>query len=369
MKATFKPVYEITPAIANYLLRIEAAKEHVNYLPLTPVVLASLRQTARLYTTHYSTMIEGNALSVAQIKEVIEHKGHFPGRERDEREVRGYYAALTRVEQWAHEDAAVTTKVIQQLHALVMAGGRSRAEPTPYRDGQNVIRDGATGALMYMPPEAKDVPHLMREFVHWIDDNQGEIPCALVAAIAHYQFATIHPYYDGNGRTARLLTTLVLHQGGYDAKGLYSLEEYYARNLPAYYRAISVGSSHNYYMGRAEADITGWIEYFLEGMAIAFEHVIKHMRHAEIKGLADHSTLIKNLDPRQRRVLELFQSFNTVTAQQVGDLFGFKQRTGAQLCHDWVQEGFLEVENPANKNRSYKLAEKYAPLIMQTEKL
>ena len=81
----------------------------------------------------------------------------------------------------------------------------------------------------------------------------------------------IHPYYDGNGRTARLLTTLILHLGGYDLKGLYSLEEYYARNLGAYYEAISIGESHNYYMGRAEADVTKWIEYFVEGMAVAFE--------------------------------------------------------------------------------------------------
>ena len=96
-----------------------------------------------------------------------------------------------------------------------------------------------------------------------------------VAGIAHYQFATIHPYYDGNGRTARLLTTLILHLGGYDLKGLYSLEEYYARNLGAYYEALAIGSSHNYYQGRAEADITPWLEYFCEGVAESFENVRK----------------------------------------------------------------------------------------------
>jgi Fic family protein len=69
-----------------------------------------------------------------------------------------------------------------------------------------------------------------------------------------------HPYYDGDGRTARL----ILHLGGYDLKGLYSLEEYYARNLGAYYEAISIGDSHNYYMGRTETDITNWVEYFVE---------------------------------------------------------------------------------------------------------
>ena len=78
--------------------------------------------------------------------------------------------------------------------------------------------------------------------------TEGEIPIPIIAAIAHYQFATIHPYYGGNGRTARILTTLILHMNGYALKGIYALEEYYAVNLPAYYNALTVVDSHNYYM-------------------------------------------------------------------------------------------------------------------------
>jgi Fic family protein len=186
-----------------------------------------------------------------------------------------------------------------------------------------------------------------------------------VAGIAHYQLATIHPYYDGNGRTARLLTTLILHLGGYDLKGLYSLEEYYARNLAAYYEAIGVGESHNYYFGRAEADITKWVEYFVEGMAVAFENVLKRMAEAEAQGSADQSNLLRKLDLRQRRVLSLFQEFEVVTSKQIGELFGFKPRTGAQICRDWVECGFLEIVDPSNRARKYKLAEPYKELAAQ----
>jgi Fic family protein len=187
----------------------------------------------------------------------------------------------------------------------------------------------------------------------WINKN-FDIPCPIVAAIAHYQFATIHPYYDGNGRTARLLTTLVLHLGGYDLKGLYSLEEYYARNLGAYYEAITVGESHNYYMGRAEADITKWVAYFVEGMMVSFEKVLKQMEEAQ--NLPDQSALIRQLDPKQRKALELFQASETITSRQVGDLFGFKPRTSAALCATWVKSGFLTIANPSNKSRKYKLS-------------
>lgn len=215
-------------------------------------------------------MIEGNRLDPDQIEKVLKHHGHFPGRDRDEHEVKGYYAALTQVEKWAAQSLNITEKRIQTLHALVLATGKKIVKPTTYRDGQNVIRDARTKRVVYMPPEAKDVNRLMFGMVDWIN-RSGELPCPIVAGIAHYQFATIHPYYDGNGRTARLLTSLILHLGGYDLKGLYSLEEYYARNLEAYYEAINIGESHNYYMGRAEADITKWVEYFVEGMTVAFE--------------------------------------------------------------------------------------------------
>jgi Fic family protein len=364
MPTNFKPIYSITPGIAKNLMRIEAAKERVAFLPVNPTVLASLRQTAKLYTTHYSTMIEGNQLQPDEILEVITHQGHFPGRERDEHEVKGYYAALAQLEQYASLNHSVSEKAIQTLHALVMSDGRTRIKPTPYRDGQNVIKDSGTGTIVYMPPEAKDVASLMRNLVAWIKESE-ELPCPIVAGVAHYQFATIHPYYDGNGRTSRLLTTLILHLGGYDLKGLYSLEEYYAKNLLGYYRAISIGPSHNYYFGRAECDITSWVEYFCEGMAFAFEKVVTQMIASHEKGEKDHSQLLRTLDPKQRKALELFKGFGVVTAKQIGDLFGFQPRTNAALCKKWVECGFFEMVDASNKARKYKLAESYENIVKE----
>ena len=213
-----------------------------------------------------------------------------------------------------------------------------------------------------MPPESNDVPGLMRNMVSWIKEND-ELPCPIIAAIAHYQFATIHPYYDGNGRTARLLTTLILHLGGYDLKGLYSLEEYYAKNLFAYYRAITVGPSHNYYFGRPTSDITQWIEYFTEGMAFSFEKVIEQMTYSHQQGEKDCSALMKTLDPKQRKSLELFREYDIVTSKQIGELFGFKPRTNAALCKKWVDTGFLEIVNPSLKARTYQLADRFKKLL------
>jgi Fic family protein len=362
MQIKFKPNFTITPKITGFLLRIEAAKEKILHLPMTPSVLASLRETARLYTTHYSTLIEGNRLQPDQIEEILKGEKHFAGRSREEREVKGYYRALREMEKWVQAELPMTETLVRTIHALVMSDGRRYAKPTPYRKEQNAIYDSFTKVLVYMPPEAKDVPSLMKSLVQWIIESR-ELPAPLIAAIAHYQFATIHPYYDGNGRTARLLTTFILHQGGYDLKGLYSLEEYYAQNLQAYYDAISIGPSHNYYRGRPEADITPWVEYFIQGMAIAFENVLERMLFAQQSGKIDQTDLLRMLDPKQRVVLELFSSFEMVSSHQIGQLFGFKPRTGAQLCKNWVEAGFLEIADYSNKARKYRLAKKYEVLL------
>lgn len=143
---SFQPKFTIAATIATALMRIEAAKEAIQHLPITPSVLASLRESARLYSTHYSTAIEGNRLTQEQISKVIENDEHFAGRERDEKEVLGYYAALEKLERLAESGQPVTEQHIQLLHARVMAGGSAKVKRSPYRDGQNVIKDSAAAS-------------------------------------------------------------------------------------------------------------------------------------------------------------------------------------------------------------------------------
>lgn len=359
----FEPIFTITPTIANNLMRIEAIRQEIIGLPITPKVLASLRETMRIYTTHYSTFIEGNRLTEEQVAEVLQGK-HFAGRERDEKEVLGYYMALSFVEELVKKKSLVTEQIIKLIHALVMAGGKTKVKPSPYRDGQNVIREGGSRKIVYLPPEASDVPMLMKELLAWLHTTDKEqLPCPLRAAVAHYQFATIHPYYDGNGRTARLLTTLVLHLGGYDLKGLYSLEEYYASNLGGYYEALAIGPSHNYYLGRAEADITPWVEYFCAGMVESFEKVQLHARKAHKSGEIDASKLLQEMSPQQRKIMVLFRNRQTITAQDIQKFFNLKPRTARALCQKLVEDDFLTIADPSRKGRTYALSQAIRKLL------
>ena len=370
---TFAPKFQITAAISKSLMTVEANKEVVNSLPITPKILASLRESAKLITTHYSTMIEGNKLNEKEIIKVVKSKSvgkikrNINPRQRDEKEVLGYYAALEHVHQIADKNPLLNEKIIQTIHAIVMSSGNPKAKPTKYRDGQNVIRDSSSGAIVYMPPEAKDVAALMLQMTNWINKElaKKDLPLPIIAAIAHYQFATIHPYYDGNGRTARLLTTLILHLSGYGLKGIYCLEEYYAKDLGSYYQALSIGNHHNYYMGRAKSDITSFIEYFCAGMAKSFESVRKNIvASLQNKGdESDKSDLLYHLDERQKRALDLFLKQKIITTKDVALLFGLSIRAANNICNKWLEAGFVEASSEAKKNRGYFLGKKWRKLV------
>ena len=353
----FNPIFTISPKTTRALMDIEASRQAMSHLPISPKLLHSLRESARLHSTHYSTQIEGNRLTKEEITVVVKG-GTFPNRQRDETEVRNYFLGLDYVDEIVQSiPAQLTVGMIQIIHGCVMLG---QTKESPYRDGQNAIYEGSSGAIVYMPPEAKDVVKLMQELVGWIQRQKEELPIPIIAGIAHYQFATIHPYFDGNGRTARLLTNLVLHWAGYGLEGIYSLEEYYARDLESYYKAISVGDSHNYYMGRAEADISHWIEYFCQGMADSFAEV--KSKAEMLKDHQDQKPLLRELDQKQRQVLSLFEESRFITTKELSTFLQITQRTALNVCRRWIEDGFI-LSQGENKNRRYELAEKWLPLI------
>lgn len=359
----WQPRYTITNTIARSLMRIEAARAVVDKTPLPLAAAEELRRRARLRSTHYSTRIEGNRLTLEEAEQVIAGQTiEAVGRERDVREVQNYWNAFLQIEVWAAQQRILTEDKIQKLHALVERG--PRAKPTPYRDGQNVIRDSASGHIVYMPPMKEDVPGLMGAMVDWWKRaEQEDLPSPLIAALLHYQFVTIHPYYDGNGRTARLLATLELHRSGYGLNGIFSLEEYHARDLDAYYNALVTHPNHNYYDGRAGADLTGWLEYFTATLARVFALAQEEAERIAEGGLPAEPEALRKLDARTRRVLALFTGSAQITAVQVARLFGFSERAARNLLAEMVQEDILVITDSSNRSRAYGLSEVYRNLV------
>lgn len=361
--------YTITPVIARALMDIEAARAIVERTPLSPAAEAELRHKARVRSTHYSTRIEGNKLTLEEARDVIEQKKtHFHGRERDAREVRNYWDALLQVEEWATRKAEFSEDLIKRLHAIVVVGKRTR--PSPYRDGQNVIRDSTSGAVVYMPPEAKDVPELMAEMVRWARFAEREhVPAPIIAALVHYQFVTIHPYYDGNGRTARLLATFALQRDGYGLNGFFSLEEHHARDLVRYYDSLAVHQHHNYYEGRAGANLTAWVDYFVTLLARVFVQAKDEAVGLAGKQVPSEPEKLRRLDPRARVVLSLFAGKERITAWDVAAALGLSTRMVRLLLKKWTDDGWLIMADPSNRGRAYSLSATYRQLIGNREKI
>ena len=349
--------FSFTAAIVHYLQIIERVRQAVRLTMLPPIVAEQLRQQAHIRSTHYSTRIEGNRLTLKETEQVIQQGRLFPGRERDVGEVKRYYQALQQVEKWVDGKQQVTESRIRKIYALLYRG--SRAKPTPYRDGQNVIRE-ANGEIVYMPPEAEDVPGLMAELVSWIGESESDLPVPVIAGMTHYQFVTIHPFYDGNGRTARTLTTWLLYQDGYDLGKFYALEEFYAEDLEGYYDALVTHPNHNYYFGRNEADITPWLDYFLKGMSVVFEQVAEEIeRHSKGETDDGNIALLRPLDHRARRVLGLFGKQDFIKSSDVANLLGISTRQARLLLSQWVVQGWLEIVDPSKRGRKYRLGEQY----------
>lgn len=351
----WKPKYKITNSVANDLTRIEAARVVVETAGLPPAAIAELSHQARIRATHYSTRIEGNRLTIEEAAEVIAgRRRDFHGRERDVAEVRNYWDALTRVEEWAAKKRPVSEDIIKRIAGMVINGKRSGA--AAYRDGQNVIRDSVTGRIVYMPPEASDVSKLMGEMVGWVHHAEADaIPVVFVAALAHYQFVTIHPYYDGNGRTARLLATFILHRGGYGLGGIFSLEEYHSRDIAAYYEALDVVEHHNYYMGRADADLTGWVEYFTSTLSTVFEAAKQEAMKFAGSTAALEPEELRRLDYRAKSVLALFSRQEEIASADVAVALGLSERMARVLLSEWVGQGWIVVSNPSRRSRKYAL--------------
>jgi Fic family protein len=223
-----------------------------------------------------------------------------------------------------------------------------------------VIRDSGSGSIVYLPPEAKDVPGLMKEFVNWVKwAEETKMPVPIISALAHYQFVTIHPYYDGNGRTARLLATFILMKGNFGLNGMFSLEEYHAKDIEAYYRELTTHPHHNYYEGRETADLTKWIIYFLKVIEEAFAELKETAQSYSPSGNKKNLENIKQLDRRAKEIYPLFESSLTITSSDISRVLKIKKRMAAYLAKDWVKKGFLVAVGESNKTRAYKLADKF----------
>jgi len=325
----FNPKYKLIDSIVQMLTAIAESKAVIERAKILPKLELKLRRQTLIRMAHSSTAIEGNSLNVNQVEALLGQK-KIDAPQRDIYEVQNYLGALKYIEKIVKEKYLITERVLLNIHKLVTDKTLPKEQSGHYRKGHIFVvkrRLGFPDEIIYTGPEAEKVQKLCKELLDWMAKNEkNKINPAIMAGIVHQEIAAIHPFADGNGRTARALATLILYKFGYDFRRLFALEDYYNRDRQGYYKAINIGKNYE----KRRTDFTPWLEYFIRG----FKEEVENVR-GKVVALSGRK-INKNIKSQiflskdQTQILDFLDQIGRITVKDVMDILRSPKRT-AQL--------------------------------------
>ncbi|MCM1193066.1 MAG: Fic family protein [Butyrivibrio sp.] len=347
----------LTNNILKKITAIDTNRHSIGASAIPAATIHKLRKNSRKKSSYASNKIEGNPLTEAQCDAVIEsdaHK-HFM---KPEQEVRNYYMALKLLEKRVKEDAAFSLDLILEVQAMVEKGASK--EKTGLRGAMPpgvlfAVYDSETGSPDYIPPEYTDIPGLLDELVEYV--NTTDDHPLIIAAVVHYQLVTIHPFEDGNGRTARLLSGFILDKCGYGFNGIGSLEEYFAYDPDEYYSSLQMGLPALYYSGRDNPPHPEiWIDYFLHMVELYSSRVCSLSLET---GDDAFYTALSHLSLKEREFLIFIvrKHLYEFTPIDVSRMLHVSNKTVINRCAGLSGNGFLIPVIVKERIRSYRLSD------------
>ncbi len=328
----FTPDFTYTDSLVRNLMQIQGAKEVIENSPILPVWQFRLQKDALIRQTYHTTRIAGTQLTIEQIKNLFEGEP-IVARERDKQEALNYLKVVDFINAVYNEpEMVIDLRTIRHLHLLIFEGLEESDEVGQFRRAQNWVKSSKTKEVIYTPPLPSDVPELMREFVDWLSSEAAnQLSPLLKAGIAHYQLVIIHPFFDGNGRTARALANLILYQANYDIKKLFSLEEYYDINPSDYSTSL-------------QGELTTWLEYFTAGIAEEMQKIKEQVLiHSRDRALRDRIGQVK-LSPRQLTILSYVEKNGRITNRELQALSHLSHTSAYKELMILVKSGVLKKE-------------------------
>lgn len=314
----YEPKFTITNRILKNIGIIEASREVIDHAPLLPYYEKQFRQDALVRTVHYGTHIEGNELNLDQAEKVLAGQD-VVARDRDIQEVINYRKAMEFIDDLGlkNKDLKIDDKLVKRMHEITVDRILPSEKCGEYRKTQVVIKSNQTGHVSFRPPEASSISFQIQDLFAYIDSSQSkDIHPILKSGIVHYELVRIHPFLDGNGRVARALSTLILFLEGYDIRKFFSLEEYFDSDPANYYSALQS-------VAKLNGDLTGWLEYFVQGLAIELSKIKEKVEKISIDGKIRERLGGKPLllSDRQLRIIEYIQKNGFLQNQAFESLF------------------------------------------------
>ena len=348
---------KLTNEILKRISAIDENRFFLSTIELPPATKNRLRKNSKKKSSFASNKIEGNPLTEKQANEAIEsdpHK-HFL---KPEQEVRNYFLALNLLEEKLKNRERFSKELILEVQEIVEKGAPKEKIGLrgPMPPGVLfAVYDSETGAPEYIPPEYTDIPGLLDELVKYV--NTTDDHPLIIAAVVHYQLVTIHPFEDGNGRTARLMSGYILDYYGYGFNGIGSLEEYFAYDPDEYYASLQMGLPALYYSGRENPPHPEiWINYFLKMMELYSKKVYElseTSNHDELEG----SLSYLNTKEKEFLAFLLKKQLYVFKPIDISKMIGVTNKTVINRCVKLANNGFLIPVIVKARVCSYRLSE------------
>jgi Fic family protein len=298
---------------------------------------------------HHSTSIEGNRLTLEQVEDLLAGE-EVPAWEKDKIEVENYVKVLEYIDRLGSKGKReITEEIILEIHRLTTKGLLDGSESGRYREVAVAVVN-EFGRTVFQPPAAERVPKLMRDFATtWLNGAEAaELYPVLMSGTAHYELVRIHPFVDGNGRTTRALATLILYLRGFDTKRFFALDDYYNEARSRYYAALQTVDPET-------IDITKWLEYFTEGVAVSMDRVKRAILDLSLDRRLKEAKGPIYLDDRQMAILKYLQTNSRITISEVQSMFGISREMANRLIRPLLENGLLARQGKGRATH-YELA-------------
>jgi len=319
----YQPSFTITPRLLRVIEKIAALRERILAATVQVSWIPILQKDTRVRNTHSSTAIEGNPLTLEQVR-MLEAGQSLPvAAERSRREVLNCFAALRFVEKHqrqkkiAHED-------VLALHAIIASDVMDQGRAGRYRDIR--VRVGS-----YLPPPPEQVSGLMAELFDWWNKDAEAWSPVISSAVIHYRFEEIHPFADGNGRTGRALALWELYRRGFDTHHIFSVDEFYWEDRSRYYEALDT-------VRREGGDLTEWLEYTAEGLDVTLAKVWSRIQQLT----AETGSKKIVLRPKQEQLLHMLRERSSLLPQEIWKSLAVSKQGAMNILNPLIEAGLVK---------------------------
>lgn len=330
----YVPAFQVTARLLSLVEEIAAVRQRIQSASVDLAWIPALQKDARTRNAHATTAIEGNPLTLPEVRALSDGPAPPNAVAQAKREVYNYFAGLRYIERHA-SDRPVLGSHILELHGILGRGVMDQGFEGEYRSVPVTVGP-------YRPPAPEAVPELVSELLEWWNGPALDVSPVVSSAVVHYRLEAIHPFADVNGRCGRALALWELFRRGFDTHRIFSIDEYFWEDRPAYYAALAQVQG-------AGEDLSAWLEYSAAGILSTLHRVWQRIRTVRPEG---SEPLV--LRPRQERLLELLRDAGSLSPSEIWAALGVSRQGAMDLLNPLIEAGLVEKAGTKKTGR-YRL--------------